>query len=170
MRINSAKRFRNVSPVQPATRSEKKTGAGLQKSHYKIFVFFPLEMSLFLNCLWSILFPSPQHVTFTESPAIPKADGDFGWSLQWLATQWHRKSSSSHKCRWFPPPHTSPYLQDQQCIIHFSAPPLLPLSQLILPTSPPYSLAHLCVILFCSRTPTTTYRVDCGETRWNRMG
>lgn len=79
-------------------------------------------MSLFLNCLWSILFPSPQHVTFTESPAIPKADGDFGSSLQWLATQWRRKSSSSHKCRWFPPPHTSPYLQDQQCITHFLAP------------------------------------------------
>lgn len=127
-------------------------------------------MSPVLNCLWSILFPSPKHVTFTESPAIPKADGDFGSSLQWLATQWRRKSSSSHKSRWFPPPHTSPYLQDQQCIIHFSAPPLLSLSQLIVPTSPPYSLAHLCVILLCSRTPTTTYHVDCGETRWNRMG
>lgn len=93
-------------------------------------------MPLHLNCLWRTLFPSPQHVTFTKSPAFPKSDGDFGWHLQWL---WPLSDGENpappHKHWWFPTPHRLPHLQDQQWIIHFSAPTFLPLTRLIGVTS-----------------------------------
>lgn len=69
-------------------------------------------------------------------------------------------------------PPTPPHLQDQPWIIHFSAPPLLPIV-LVMGLTSHFSallLGTSAKILLCSPTPTRTYLVGCSETKWNMMG